>query len=261
MTKLKKTALFFTISGILLITAAVLLQLFTPLGGFHIETSRDTAGYDNVRELVVVSGSIPVEVSVGEGDKCVVSHVSDLPVIISHDDTGVLHITQDDSFTLSLFPKDKKDYVISVQLPEKQYGRISLAGSGGNITVHDRINCETLEISTKTGDITLKNADHRAKIKSTGGNIKLAFAALEKDMTINGGEGDVTIQVSEEMPFFMEFATDSGWCTATGFGENDINGCKGDAALLSGKGGRYLEINTTSGNLTLENISQDKKED
>ena len=250
MKKIKKITAFLIINGILLIGAAVILQLFTPFGAIHKGASSGTEYYDSVREIVVVSGSLPVDLSYTDGDECEVSWVSELPLIVNCDEQGTLRITQDDSFTLSLFSLSRSDYRISVKIPRKSYGRVSLSSSGGEIKVTDNISCEVLEISTKNGDILALSADERTRIKSISGNIYLKLSGLKGDMTVNGGEGDVNINVPPELSFFMEFSTESGSCTTDGFPE-DIKDRKGDAALLSGNGGHNLNIRTTSGSLEL----------
>lgn len=250
MNKLKKITIFLIITGILFISAAIVMQLFTPLGNIHRSPSRGTEYFDNVREIVVVSGSMPVSLSYGDGEECEVGWVSELPLIVNCDDQGVLHITQDDSFSLSLFSKSSENFAIDIKIPRKSYGRISLAASGGSISVQDDISAEVLELSTKTGDIYVSGADTRTKIKTNGGDITAYINNLEGDMSINGGEGDIYVNAPPESPFFMEFSTDSGSCTTEGFPEN-LTGRKGDAAILSGKGGNNLKIKTTSGNLTL----------
>ncbi len=250
MNKLKKITIFLVITGILSIAAAVIMQLFTPLGNFRRTASYGTEYFDNVREIVVVSGSMPVELSYGDSEECEVSWISELPVILNCDEQGVLRVTQDDSFSLSLFSGSSAEFGIALKIPRKSYGRISLAASGGRISVQDDISAEVLEISTKTGDIYVSGADSRTKIKSNGGDIIAYISALEDDMTINGGEGNVYVNVPPELSFFMEFSTDSGNCSTSGFPEN-INGRKGDAAFLSGKGGVNLKINTSSGDLQL----------
>ncbi len=250
MKKLKKITAFLIINGLLLIVAAVILQLFTPFGGIHKGASFGTEYFSGVREIVVVSGSLPVDLSYTDGDECEVSWVSELPLIVNCDEQGMLRITQDDSFTLSLFSLNSSDYRISVKIPRKSYGRVSLSSSGGEIKVTDNISCEVLEISTKNGDILALNADERTRIKSTSGNIYLSLSGLNGDMTVNGGEGDIHVNVPPELPFFMEFSTENGSCTTIGFSEN-ITDRKGDAALLSGNGGHNLDIKTTSGSLEL----------
>lgn len=250
MNKLKKITIFLVAAGILSIAAAVIMQLFTPLGHFHRTASEGTEYFDSVREIVVVSGSMPVEVSYSDTENCEVSWVSELPIIAHCDEQGVLRITQDDSFSLSLFSKSSESFGISLKIPRKNYGRISLAASGGRISVRDDISAEVLEISTKTGGIYVFGADSRTKIKTNGGDITAYISTLEGDMTINGGEGDIYVNVPPELSFFMEYSTDSGSCTTSGFPEN-LKERKGDAAFLSGKGGVNLKIKTTSGNLQL----------
>lgn len=250
MNKLKKTTIFLVGSGILSIAAAVIMQFFTPFGNIHRKASSGTEYFDNVREIVVVSGSMPVELSYGDSEECEISWVSELPLIVNCDDQGVLHITQDDSFSLSIFSESSAEFGIALKIPRKSYGRISLAASGGRISVQDDISAEVLELSTKTGDIYVFGADQYTKIKSNGGDITAYINSLEGDISISGGEGDVYVNVPPELSFFMEFFTDSGSCITEGFPEN-LTGRKGDAAILSGKGGNNLKIKTTSGNLRL----------
>ena len=249
MKKIKKISVFLITAGILLIGAAVIMQLFTPLGSYNNKGSEGTEYFSGVREIIVVSGSHPVNLSYTDSDECELSWLSELPLIVNCDEQGVLRVTQDDSFTLSLFALDSENYNITLKIPRKSYGRISLAASSGNITVSEDIAAESLEVSTKNGGIYVMGADERTKIRSAGGDIRLTINELNGDMTVNGGEGDIYVNVPPGLPFFMEFSTENGSCTTSGF-ENDIEK-DGDAVFLSGKGGIDLKINTTGGNLEL----------
>ena len=248
MNKVKKTAVFLVIGGIILIAAAVVLQLFTPAGAFHKSALRETEYFDSVREIIVVSGTLPINLEYTDEEQCEVSWLSELPLIVSCDEQGTLRITQDDSFTLSLF-SFTTDYHISVKVPRRSYRRVNLASSSGKITAR-AVSCESFEASTKNGNIEVFGADERTKIKTGSGEIDLHLTSLNGDMTINGGEGDVNIYLPRSIPFFMEFSTDSGSCTTQNFAD-DITDRKGDAALLNGKGGIDLKIKTTSGDLNL----------
>lgn len=249
MKKLKKITAFLIINGILLIIGAVILQLFTSAGSFHKGAYYGTKYFANVRDIIVISGSLPVDISYTDGEECEVSWVCELPLIMSCDETGTLRLTQDDSFTLSLFSISSSDYHISVKVPRKSYGRISLSSSSGKITA-TAISSESFEVSTKNGDIEIFGADERTKIKTAGGNVDLHINALKGDMTVNGGSGDVNIYILRSIPFFMEFFTESGSCTTENFAE-DIRDRKGDGALLNGRGVNKLTINTTSGSFRL----------
>ncbi len=248
MSKVKKTAVFLLLAGISIIAAAVIVQLFTPMGDFHKGASRETEYFDSVREIIVVSGTLPISLEYTDEEQCEVSWLSELPLIVSCDEQGTLRITQDDSFTLSLL-SFTTDYHISVKVPRRSYRRVSLASSSGKITAR-AVSCESFEVATKNGSIEVFGADERTKIKTGSGEIDLHLIALNGDMTINGGEGDVNIYILHSIPFFMEFSTDSGACTTHNF-TDDITDRKGDAALLNGKGGINLKIRTTSGDLIL----------
>lgn len=252
MKKLKTVTIILVASGLFLIATAVLMQLFTPAAHLRHGASAQTKYFKNVRDIVVISGSLPIELSYTEEESCIVTGLSELPLIMNYSETGELRITQDDSFTLSLFSKSSENYRISVQVPRKSYGRISLSSSGGSIT-SEAISCETFEVSTKNGDINISGADERTKIKTVGGNITLSLTSLNGDMTINGGKGDIDLTIPEKLSYFLEYGTENGHCTTAGFPE-DITEKKGDIALLSGKGGVTLKINTTDGNLKITRL-------
>lgn len=241
MKKFKNLTLIFIIFGLLLIAAAVLLQLFTPLGKMRRGAFVQEKYFENVRDVTVISASLPINLCYTDEEACRVAGYSRLPLMISCDEAGALRITQDDSFTLSLFDFDSDKYHITVMLPRKSYGRISLSASGGKITA-EAVSCESLEISTKNGDISVNGGDERTKIKTVGGNIDLSLTSLNGDMTIIGGEGDVSLTIPESIPYFAEFLTESGSCNLNG-------GKKGDAVFLNKGGGQTVRVTTTEGSL------------
>ena len=249
MKKLKKLSLFLIITGVLLTTLALMLQFFTSVGNLHPEFSTGVENFANVREIVAVSGTLPIRLEPTEDETCEVSWNSGLPLIVSCDEYGTLRITEDDSFTMTLFSEKAAESGITIRVPVKSYERIKLSSSSGDITCLG-INCESLDIYTRNGDISVFGANERSKIKSDGGNIYLSINSFTGDMTVSGGEGDISVDLTESFDLFVEFLTDSGGCASSGFDINSSNQ-KGDAALLSGKGGNTLKITTTSGNLTI----------
>lgn len=254
MRKLKKISVFLIISGFILVTAAVLLQLFTPLGNKHPSFSSGSEAFGQVREIVAVSGALPITLNSSDSETCTVEWESGLPLIVSCDEYGTLRITEDDSFFMTLFSAKSKNSGIIITVPEKSYERIKLSSSSGDITCSD-ISCETVDIYTRNGNISVYGPDSRSKIKSESGDIYLSVSPFEGDMAVNGGTGDITMDIAD-FDFFMEFTTLEGSCTSYGF-DNDIGGRKGDAALLSGKGGNTVKINTTTGNFII-NKAEDK---
>lgn len=249
MKKLKKiTAVLITV-GALLITLAAMLQLFTSVGDLHSEFSTGAESFDNVREIVAVSGTLPIKLEQTEGETCEVSWNSGLPLIVSCDEYGTLRITEDDSFTMTLFSKKSAESGVTIRVPIKSYERIKLSSSSGDISCLN-LSCESLDVYTRSGDIYVLGANERSKIKSDSGNIYLSINPFVGDMSVNGGAGDIEIDIAESFDLFVEFTTDSGGCLSSGFDVNTDN-LRGDAALLSGKGGNTLKINTTSGNLII----------
>lgn len=249
MKKLKKISLILSALGILLIALSAVLQLFTPAGDIHSLFLTGTKSFDNVREIIVVTGALPVELEFTEESSCSVEWSSGLPLIMSCDEQGTLRITEDDSFTLSLFSKEADSAGVRISVPERAYERISLATSGGDIICAD-VSCESLELSTRSGSILVAGADERTKIKSESGNITMSIDSFLGEMSVKGGSGNITAYIDGRVDFFVEFATEGGSCTSYGFDKN-VKNRRGDAALLSGKGVNILKIETTTGNLAI----------
>ncbi len=249
MRKLKILSVLLSVCGVLLIGSAVALQLFTPIGDMHPEFLTGSQSFDNVREIIVVTGALPVRLEFSDSDSCEVQWKSGLPLITSCDEYGTLKINEDDSFTLSLFSKESDDSGVTVKVPVRGYERISLATSGGDIICSD-VSTDSLEISTRSGDILVAGADERTKIRSESGNITFSTDSFTGEMTINGGSGQINAYLDGRADFFAEFITEGGYCTSYGFDKN-VNNRKGDAALLSGKGINLLRIYTKTGNLVI----------
>ena len=249
MKKLKKISLSLVSCGGFLVILAVMLQFFTSVGRLHPNFSEGRESYANVREIVAVSGALPITLVPTSSDECVVEWKSGLPLIVSCDEYGTLRITEDDSFTATLFSKNAASSMIKIEVPEKSYERIKLSSSAGDIICHE-INCESLDIYTRNGDITAYGVNERSKIKSDSGNIYLSVNRFDGEMAVNGGEGDITIEISGDFGFFAEFMTESGGSMSEGF-EKATSNRKGDAAFLNKNGGNSLKIYTTSGNLKI----------
>ena len=127
MKKIKSLSLLLSVAGLLLIAAAVLLQLFTPLGKSRPEFFYGQKSFDNVREIIAVTGALPVRLEFTESENCEVEWNSGLPLIISCDEYGTLKINEDDSFTLSLFSESSENAGVTIKIPVRGYERISLS--------------------------------------------------------------------------------------------------------------------------------------
>ena len=160
-----------------------------------------------------------------------------------------MRIAQNDEFTLTLYSPESREAGIKIILPHKKYERISVSSSSGSITAAS-INADSLELSTRSGDITAENLDERAKIRTESGKITASLSSLGRDMTINGGEGDITLTVDENISFFLEFLTERGSFTSDIF-EKKYDKRQGDAADMYNGAENLLRIYTTGGSLTI----------
>lgn len=246
MNKIRRLSLIFIFSGIFFIAIGLLFAVMTPFNPRNDAVSDETLYFSDVRELVIITGSLPVQVEYWDGESCEVSCIGDLPLKTDIDDTGTLRLTQDDSFSLSLFTRRKSSFGLTVRLPRRTYRRISLTSSSGNVESAP-ISCETLEIATRSGDITLPGADGRAKIKTESGNIRLGITALGENMEISGGSGNISLTLSPRLSVCVQFLTENGACTAENY-ENR----RGDAVIIQNGGENLLKITTTTGNLTID---------
>lgn len=249
MRKIKFLSVLLIICGLLLTGGAVVLQLFTPMGDMHPLFLSGVKSFDNVREIIAVTGALPVRLEFTESENCEVEWNSGLPLIISCDEYGTLKINEDDSFTLSLFSESSENAGVTIKIPVRGYERISLSTSGGDIVCAD-VSADSLEISTRSGNILVAGADERTKIKSESGDIVFSTDSFRNEMAVNSISGDITAYLDGRADFFVEYTTEGGYCTSRGFDKN-VDNRKGDAALLSGKGKNVLKINTKTGNLLI----------
>lgn len=247
MNKMKRISLIFIFSGIVFLAIGLTLAIIKPFNPYNDAVSDETIYFSDVRELVVITGSLPVQVEYWDGENCEVGCIGDLPLKTDIDETGTLRLTQDDSFSLALFTSRKDSFGLTIRLPRRTYRRVSLMTSSGSVK-SEPISCESLEIATKSGDITLLGADDRAKIKNESGNINLGITALSEDMEISGGSGDIMLTLSPRLSVCVQFMTEKGTCTAENY-ENR----HGDAVIIQNGGETLLKITTTTGSLTMNN--------
>lgn len=246
MNKVKRLSLIFIFSGIIFFTVGIALAYLKPFNPYNDAISDETLYFSDVRELIVITGSLPITVEYWDGENCEVSCTGDLPLKTDIDETGALRLTQDDSFSLALFTLRKNSFGLTIKLPRRSYRRVSLTSSSGNVE-SEPISCESLEIATRSGNIALFGADDRAKIKTESGNISLSVSALGGDMEIFGGSGDISLTLSPRLSVCMQFMTEKGGCTTA-----DYENRRGDAVVIRNGGEHLLKITTTTGSLKID---------
>lgn len=257
MRRTKGLALFFGIAGALLILAGIAASFVFPVTPLNDSVSSQTLYFSRVRSLTVITGTLPIRVEPAEGEVCEVSFVSDLPVVASVDEFGTLRLTQDDDFSLTFFSRRRSGFHLTVKLPARVYERISLASSSGGIDCA-AVDCASLEISTRSGSITLDGADERAKLRTESGTVDLTLSGLNGGMTVTAGSGDVRLRVREGLSYCLRFLTEKGTLYEAGSGEEPP---LGDAALFRGAMTHRLDILTADGDLYYSEFSDGSGED
>lgn len=243
---LKALAVTFSVAGLILAAAGVGVQLAMSRDSYVGSIITDTAEFDTPRELVVITTSMPITVRYGEGDRVTVTYTGALPLMFT-EEKGTLSITQDDTFTMTLFSEAAKDENVVVTLPHKVYERISLSSSSGAVT-SDHLSADTVKYSTKGGDMRLLGIDENASVRTESGSVYAEFSSFNGDMTINAGAGNVTLVMPDELSVYLEFFTESGSFTSERFDE-PYYARYGDAAVIYGGARSKLNVNTTSGDL------------
>ncbi len=243
---LKTLAVTLSTAGIMLAAAGFVVQYNASGGGYTGTVITDTAEFDTPRELVVITTSMPITVRYGDTETVKVEYTGSLPLIFT-EEKGTLHMTQNDTFTMTLFSAEAEKCGMTVTLPHKVYERISLSSSSGPVTA-ENLNAGTLEFSTKSGDMRLLGIDERASVRTESGKVYAEFSSFSSDMTINAGAGDVTLLMPEELSLYLEFFTESGSFTSERFDE-PYYAKYGDAAVILGTADSKLNVNTTSGSL------------
>ncbi|MBP3856488.1 MAG: DUF4097 family beta strand repeat protein [Ruminiclostridium sp.] len=246
---LKILAVTLAAAGILCAGAGLLIQFAASREGYTGSVITDTAEYERPRELVVITTSMPITVRYGDTETVKVEYTSSLPLIVT-EDKGMLRITQNDTFTMTLFSREAQKTGVTVTLPHRVYERISLSSSGGSVT-SENLAADTLEFGTKGGDMRLYGIDERASVRTESGNVYAEFSSFSSDMTINAGAGDVSLVMPEELSVYLEFFTESGSFTSDRFDE-PYNMRYGDAAVICGSAESHLRVNTTSGDLYIK---------
>lgn len=245
MRRIKKTAFFFVLAGALLIAAGIAAAFLLPVTPLNDSVSSKTLYFSDVRELIVITGTLPVRVELTDGDVCEVSYLSDLPVVAGVDEFGTLRLTQGDDFSLTFFSARSRDFHLTVKLPRRTYERISLASSSGRIAC-GAIPCGSLELSTRSGAISVDGADQRVKLRTESGQVDLTLTDLSDDMTVSAGTGDVRLTAASGLSYCLCFLTDGGRLF-TPDGESDPRA--GDEVLFRGEAKYLLTVSTAGGDL------------
>ena len=105
--------------------------------------------------------------------------------------------------------------------------------------------------NTVSGDISLELSEAESlKLNSTSGGIALGMDAVPDSLSANTVSGDVVLCLPEGADFTVR------WNTVSGSVSSELDMKKDKDNYIFGAGTRKYELNTVSGNLTLEKRGQ-----
>lgn len=138
-----------------------------------------------------------------------------------------------------------------VRLQRLEAADITISTASGEVRIQEvngRLDC-----TTASGDVYVDGGSGYGEIGTASGEVKMFFAELTGDLSVNTASGDVTLALPEDSSFTFEADTASG----------DIDTFFDDVLRFSKKGnqaggvvnedtaGRKVEIETTSGDIRI----------
>lgn len=244
----------------LLIISLILTLIF--LGAFiwlrYTDIARDyqstvvkeSLSFPTAKYLYISTSGLDFEIKGYEGEKILVEYANDMPIIVEESSEDYLKITQDDSFTLSLFAKDQFSYKMTVWLPESDYREFYLSSGSGTITLEGTHSLYT-KLRTRNGNIYINGADKEINAASISGEIFCSYNEFTAEGRFESREGNIKVLMPENSGTDLKFRTDSGWLDSgfmgleeRFFGSIDL---QKPSELLN-----VLYVTTVSSGLTLE---------
>jgi hypothetical protein len=210
---------------------AVITQFFAAeLFKWSSSVHREHLELEPNRYLSINSADMKLEVYTHDGDKIIVDYIGETELLIEEDELE-LKISRVEDFALSLFSRDKFNYILRVGLP------------AGNI-----IRFESIKLYSASGDISAERI--RAGefyVTSRSGNISLT--SITADVTVNVRSSDVVILQPDWNGIALDFFTNSGvFCSD--FFDEPYAAHEGDIHLQRGGEALLFAVHTDTGNLT-----------
>ncbi len=165
------------------------------------------------------------------------------------------------------------DLKVTVYLPSQEYKQIKIKTVSGDITINDKFNCETLKLSSVSGDISSKAlASETLNVSTTSGDVDIYGDGLG-DVNVTTTSGDISFNkvfahllyaksVSGGISFFdyaqadqMRFETTSGNIAGKIVESKNIRveTTSGNVDVVKSFGGEpLLSMKTVSGNITVK---------
>ncbi|MDE6725593.1 MAG: DUF4097 domain-containing protein, partial [Ruminiclostridium sp.] len=179
-------------------------------GGYKGTVVKESLSFPIAGYLYISTSGLDFEIKSYEGKEILVEYVNDMPIIVEESSEDYLKITQDDSFTLSLFAKDQFGYKMTIWLPESDYREFYLNSGSGTITLEGTHSLYT-KLRTRNGNIYINSADREINAASISGEIFCSYKEFTAEGRFESREGNIKVLMPENSGADLKFRTDSGW--------------------------------------------------
>lgn len=218
--------------------------------GYEGTVVKESLTFPNANYIYISTSGLDFEIKSYEGKEILVEYTNDMPIIVEESSSDYLKLTQDDSFTVSVFAKDQFSYKMTVWLPVRDYREFYLNSGSGNITMEETLS-RFCKLRTRSGNIYISNAHKEINAESITGSIFCSYIAFTATGSFESKEGNITVLVPDFSGVDLQFRTESGWLDSSLMGLDERFYGSVDLkkpATLS----KYLYVTTGSGGLTLE---------
>jgi hypothetical protein len=208
------TALAVICGGLAIASHYLAYELF----GWTSTVYRERRELSPNRHISISSADMPLEVFTHDGDKIIVEYTGETELLIYEDELE-LRISRVEDFALSLFSRDKFNYVMRVWLPAgyyAQYEDIRLTSASGNIHAGG-IRAVTLTATSRSGNVRLSAIEAELEINTRSGDVDIEFDSFTAEARVNAGTGDVRVFMPDGHNVRLDFITDSGGFTSDFF--------------------------------------------
>lgn len=239
---------------------------FLSLGAFielyRIDTERGYQGtvikesleFPVAKYLYISTSGLDYELKSYDGEKILVEYTNDMPIIVEESSEDYLKLTQDDSFTLSLFARDQFSYKMTVWLPLNDYREFHLSSGSGSITLEETPSRYT-RLRTRSGSIYVNNGDKEINAATISGSIFCSYCNFAATGSFESGKGDIEVCMPEKSGVELRFRTDSGWLDGGLMGLDERFYGSLDMQKPSDLS-NYLYVTTVSGGLILDALKE-----
>lgn len=218
--------------------------------GYEGTVVKERLTFPNANYIYISTSGLDFEIKCYDGDNITLEYTNDMPVIVEESSEDYLRLTQDDSFTISVFAKDQFGYKMTLWLPVRDYREFYFNSGSGDITVEETLS-RYCKLRTRSGSIYIYGAHKEIDAAAVRGDIFCSYNAFVSSGSFESREGNITVLVPDFSGVNLQYRTESGWLDSSLMGLDERFYGSIDLQKTSDLS-KYLYVTTGSGGLTVE---------